>query len=400
MMYQEDKIDEFDLKVKQLLEGAEEPVPPYVWGAVSSKLASGSTASHPAHRRYVWAAASLALAASLVFGILLPGSRNKDTHVPVQSVPTQVLLSQEVPSVSLEELSEPVISSARNVRRTVQLASITETVEEQDTQVPAEAVHPEQPEVSETAETPSVNPSTTVREPSEASGSLIAAADWNFEEDKDNVSGKLSIGVDGMLNVNDSRLTSGMDSRAHMTSGTASHTMTSIEEESVSSYDIPLTFGLNVRYQFAPRFSVGGGLNYSLIGRTFSGTYYEVRDGIVEKQLSGDIRHTMHYLGIPINFYFDFVQAKAINCYVYAGGSAEFCVSNKYSIQDVCFQDPVNSPQFSLGAGLGVQFRISKLIGLYIDPGVRYYFRCDQPKSIRTDQPFMVNFEAGLRFNL
>jgi len=85
---------------------------------------------------------------------------------------------------------------------------------------------------------------------------------------------------------------------------------------------------------------------------------------------------------------------------VYAGGTADFCVSNKYTIEDIIFRDPVNNPQFSVGAGLGVQFMVSKLIGLYIDPGVRYYFRCDQPKSIRTDQPLMVNFEAGLRFNL
>ena len=39
-------------------------------------------------------------------------------------------------------------------------------------------------------------------------------------------------------------------------------------------------------------------------------------------------------------------------------------------------------------------------IGLYLDPSVRYYFHGNQPKSIRTDKPFMFNLDAGLRFKL
>ena len=54
----------------------------------------------------------------------------------------------------------------------------------------------------------------------------------------------------------------------------------------------------------------------------------------------------------------------------------------------------------SCGAGVGVEFRLSGKLGLYLDPGVRYYFPNSQPKSIRTDKPFMFNFDAGLRFSL
>jgi hypothetical protein len=38
-------------------------------------------------------------------------------------------------------------------------------------------------------------------------------------------------------------------------------------------------------------------------------------------------------------------------------------------------------------------------VGLYLDPGVNYYFPGNQPRSIRTDKPLLLNFDAGLRFN-
>ena len=51
-------------------------------------------------------------------------------------------------------------------------------------------------------------------------------------------------------------------------------------------------------------------------------------------------------------------------------------------------------------AGIGVEFRLGRYVGLYIDPSLRYYFNNGQPKSIRSSQPLMLGFEAGLRFNL
>ena len=55
--------------------------------------------------------------------------------------------------------------------------------------------------------------------------------------------------------------------------------------------------------------------------------------------------------------------------------------------------------QFSVGAGLGVEFMLSNHLGLYLDPGFNYYFPCNQPRSIRTEKPLMLNFDVGLRFN-
>ena len=68
--------------------------------------------------------------------------------------------------------------------------------------------------------------------------------------------------------------------------------------------------------------------------------------------------------------------------------------------QSRLINDKAGAFQFSAALGVGIQFKVSDKLGIYLDPAVRYYFHGNQPKSVRTDKPFMFNFDAGLRFNL
>ena len=57
--------------------------------------------------------------------------------------------------------------------------------------------------------------------------------------------------------------------------------------------------------------------------------------------------------------------------------------------------------QWSAAVGLGMEFKLTPGIGLYLDPSFRYYFGTEnQPRSIRTIQPLRVDLEAGVRFSL
>ena len=173
-----------------------------------------------------------------------------------------------------------------------------------------------------------------------------------------------------------------------------------IRELTESTYGIPLTLGLGVRFYLLPRFSIGTGVDYSLLTRTFTGTYTEEGG---QTEVSGDVQHTMHYIGVPLDLYYDILSSDKIKFYVYGGGEAEFCVSNKFTVfstPQVSCSEPVRKIQYSVGGGVGVEFRLTDKLGLYLDPGVRYYFPGGQPKSIRTDKPLMFNFDAGLRFSL
>ena len=57
--------------------------------------------------------------------------------------------------------------------------------------------------------------------------------------------------------------------------------------------------------------------------------------------------------------------------------------------------------QWSCNVGVGVEFRISPHIGIFLDPSFRYYIGTEhQPRSIRTIQPLRFDVETGLRFFL
>ena len=65
-------------------------------------------------------------------------------------------------------------------------------------------------------------------------------------------------------------------------------------------------------------------------------------------------------------------------------------------------QDVEEKPwQISIGGSAGVQFSITKLLSVYAEPGVAYYF--DNKSSLLTiyqEKPFNFNLNMGLRFNL
>ena len=63
-------------------------------------------------------------------------------------------------------------------------------------------------------------------------------------------------------------------------------------------------------------------------------------------------------------------------------------------------KEPDKGVQLSANFGFGAEFMLGEHLGLYLDPSLRYYFDCDQPKSIRTEQPLMLGFELGFRFRL
>ena len=71
---------------------------------------------------------------------------------------------------------------------------------------------------------------------------------------------------------------------------------------------MPFTLGLGVRIYLLPRFSLATGLDYSLLTRSFTGCY---------EDLSGSVSHTLQYLGIPLNLYYDILSSDKIKFYVY-----------------------------------------------------------------------------------
>jgi len=186
-----------------------------------------------------------------------------------------------------------------------------------------------------------------------------------------------------------------------MSPGSSIQSGASVTELGESTFGVPFSIGMGARIGIAPRLSIGTGLEYTLLTRTFEGNYKNAEKGL---DVDGSIKHAMHYIGIPLNAYFDIVLKEKFRFYAYVGGEGEKCIANNYIIRnadkDYTHSAKVKSLQWSVGAGVGIEYMFNSLVGVYLDPGVRYFFNCDQPKSIRTERPIMVNFDAGVRFSL
>lgn len=167
------------------------------------------------------------------------------------------------------------------------------------------------------------------------------------------------------------------------------------------NFGIPLTFGVGVIKTFPSGLGIGTGVNYSLLPRTFRGTY-NPEDG---EGFEADINERQHFIGIPLNIFYEVVSTKHFAFHVFAGGEGEKLISRNFTItregaSPINYSEGARGLQWSVGGGIGMEIKITRHLGIYLDPGVRYYFNCAQPASIRTVQPFMFNLEAGLRVDL
>ena len=174
---------------------------------------------------------------------------------------------------------------------------------------------------------------------------------------------------------------------------------TGVTEIGNNRFGLPLSFGVGARIDITPRWSVGVGINYTLLTRKFEGDYMNVEKGEILEYTQSEIRNLQHYIGIPVNVYYNIISAKKVNFYAYAGGAVEKGLVDKYQIlaSKSVYKKQIQGVQWSANLGLGVEFMLGKHLGLYLDPSAKYYFNCKQPKSIRTVEPLMFGCEIGFR---
>ena len=174
------------------------------------------------------------------------------------------------------------------------------------------------------------------------------------------------------------------------------------DEQPELNFSLPFSLGIGVKYHFNSRLALGTGIRYTYMSRTFMGCYNDVNQNIHIDQPT-DIDNHQHWLGVPLNFYFNIIDNGRWRLHTFVGGAGEFLVDNDYLIHyspDIHYHTHGNRIQWSVAGGLGVEYRLTPKVGLFLDPSVRYYFGAEnQPRSIRTIQPLRMEVEAGVRFS-
>lgn len=406
-------IEDTDTLLRSILSQAEEEVPERVWEGISKELdrIDRVNARRPVvlwFRRSAIAAAAAAAVAVGVFmnrgdsGDFVPAPAGSDMIAVVEKTPAAPVL-EEVQVEITEEFSAEVSRNATPVLLADaedEVAKAKQVIIEEEK--PAEVSVPQQSDDADAIVT--VEKTEPVKET--VSQNDLFPEEWPEDE---TVSGngkqgvKTAIVLSGITGTNNSQNKAGGAFGRQPTISTAPPKTGIKETSNESTYGLPLSAGLGVKLDFTPKWSLGIGVNYSLLTRRFYGSYTEVsQTGIIDKSISSDIRNSQQYIGIPVNVYYNVLDSEHMNFYAYAGGTAEKCISDKYDLigTEVVYTEKVKGVQLSANVGIGVEFLLGQHLGLYIDPSLRYYFSNGQPKSIRTAQPLMLGFEMGLRVRL
>ena len=153
----------------------------------------------------------------------------------------------------------------------------------------------------------------------------------------------------------------------------------------------PFSVGLSVGIPLHERFTLTTGLAYTQLHADF----LKIMN---KRQLAKE--QDLQYVGCPVNLNYRFLETKLLKAYVAAGGQIDLNVKAKSATEGVETEMPKDRPQFSTQAAVGLQFDLMPQVGVYVEPGVKYYF--DNGSNVRTffkDKPCNFNLQVGLRWN-
>lgn len=158
-----------------------------------------------------------------------------------------------------------------------------------------------------------------------------------------------------------------------------------IEEETKTEieYDVPLTYAAMFRYHFNNHWAIDAGIQFSHLGASWhsgsNNSYYSSTQKLV-------------LIGIPVGASFTFVDSRFFTMYALAGGSVDKCVTGNIKRFAQSGRKHANTGkrdlpehpwQFSLNAGLGLQFNATDHIGIFAEPKATRFFDTAKELNLR-----------------
>lgn len=168
------------------------------------------------------------------------------------------------------------------------------------------------------------------------------------------------------------------------------------------THKMPVKLGLTARYAFTNLLGIESGLTYSLLQSDIK----RGSESTTGAWSSSD--QTLHYLGVPLNLTFNFLNSRYVDVYASAGGMMEFGLKGSIKTTDHLHNSMTATHQnaitpkgllWSVNATAGVQVNVLPSLGIYVEPGMSHHFKNDrQPRSSYTDKPTNFALGFGLRY--
>ena len=405
----------FDKKIKELVQGFEEPADGSLWSSIGSELAR--------IRRIKFIkriSAYAASAAAVVVGIWLfvnPLDRDELGASPsVLAVAEKEFVAEEVDIVTVVPVAQEYLAdNLHSVKSSGVLSDVvkesSELLEESDGESVAAYEVEEQSQVqvvmgdvksSESVlEAESVAQVDVLESEEVSSEELYGYEEYLLEEDYSRKGGSFSLSAGGNMSTvdNESSMVFFPGPSFNVGGGQGVVENHSITPTAPPNHYFPISAGLNLTYSFLnDKMAVGLGLNYSYL--------YSKYEALVDRRYDANVKQSVHYIGVPLNLYYNIVGNEYITFYASLGGMMERALKIDYDVTTLSGEkmDRYITPkgfQWSVNVGVGFEYRFVKFMGIYVDPRLTYYFQeKSQPFTVRSEQPLQFNLEIGFRFHL
>ena len=383
--------------VKDKLEEPDGTLPESVFAEFQARRSGAAPA--PAARRspLVWVVAT-AVAAGLAAILLLrkPSVPEDSIRIVPQPVPAVAVASDSTAVEAEEPLPvRPLIAQAP-VPKAAAPKTVAPKAEEPEVAEP-EIVEPEpvRPEVVEPAEEPTVS-EPVAAEPAVATASPFVPQDTPARSVDMHIAPAAGIVAGGGLLA---ALLAPIAGKGDLMSEQASsysepsygnpldcNPPSFLNEVDHFTHTFPFKGGLSVGIPVSDRLRITTGLEYSL---------YQTRVSFTK---SGEKKQAAHYLGVPLRLDGSLASNRWLDVYVGGGVSGDWCVGATHAGIDI----PRDGFSFSLlGAG-GVQFKVTRHLGLYVEPEISWTLPSEKRvlETYRSAHPFLFSVATGLRINL
>lgn len=163
-------------------------------------------------------------------------------------------------------------------------------------------------------------------------------------------------------------------------------------------HDKPITFGISLTKNIGKNWSLGTGIQYSLLKSNFTlgeGEYFINR---VQK---------VHYLGIPLSTSYKWFNSKNWSAYssvgiifnipMYGKNNEQYVTGTTVPFKDSWHFTP--SVQWSVGVGTGLQYNFAPNWSMYLEPSFNWYIpNGSTVHTIWTEHSFSISVPFGIRF--
>lgn len=154
----------------------------------------------------------------------------------------------------------------------------------------------------------------------------------------------------------------------------------------------PISVGMQVGFHLLPKLKLSTGLVYTKVSSDFISGVSGTRTVSTQD---------LHYIGIPLNLSYSVWEYKGLHTYVTAGGEGAVNIKNHTETDGEVKESKRDKMQWSTNASVGIQYDFIPQLGVYVEPGMKYYFdNGSQIENIFKDKKLNFNIQFGLRFNV